>query len=170
MKSMFNKVDFQEVKLEKIERIRSINKIEDGVFDISFNHIAHLRDGGYVEVDKSLCDKTGKDVLVVNVNDGEEVAWISLNTKKMSEMEKTYFLDGILTLIFAFIILSLIINPGVFISLAKDNFLLAIGYSLICLYICFDLCLRIYNDILIKAKTIHTIRSFKKKYRTKKEP
>jgi len=96
MKSMFNKVDFQEVNIEKIERIRSINKIEDGVFDISFNHIAHLRDGGYIDLDKSLCDKTVKDVLVVNVNDGEEVAWIPLNTTKMSEMEKTYFLDSFL--------------------------------------------------------------------------
>lgn len=170
MKSAFDKVDFQEISIESIERIRNINKTEDGVFDISFNHIAHLKDGRCIEIDKSLCDSLGKDVLVVNINDGEEVIWVASNTTKTTRFERMFLFDSLFTLVVVFMPLYLLINLGSFIQQSKGDFLAIVGYILLSLFLCFAVYLRVHNDILIKAKTVHKIRSFKKKYRTEKEP
>lgn len=170
MKSAFDKVDFQEISIESIERIRSVNKTEDGVFDISFNHIAYLKDGRCIEIDKSLCDNVGKDVLVVNINDGEEVIWIASNATKTTKFERMFLFDSLFTLVVVFMPLYLLINLGSFIQQSKGNFLATVGYTLISLFLCFAVYLRVHNDILIKAKTVHKIRSFKKKHKNKKEP
>lgn len=170
MKSMFDKVDFQEIKIERIEKIRSVTKTEDGVFDISFNYIAHLEDGRCIEVDKNSCDNVGKDVLVVNINNGEEVTWIASNEEKKTKLEKTFIQETIFTLIINLIPLYLLISLGFITQQIKNNFIETIGYTLVSLFLCFTVYLRVHNDILIKAKAIFKIRSFKKKYRSIKEP
>jgi len=171
MKSMFDKIDLQEISIERTERVRSINKTEDGVFDISFNNIAHLKDGRLINSKNSLSNYIGKDVLIVDVNNGQKVLWIDSDMHKMTEFEKEFYGDCLffltLTLLLFYWIISIILGP------ANNEMFATPGIFLVCLlssFFSFFCCLKLYSEIFSRFKAVKRVRFFRKKYKNKKEP